>query len=121
MKERNLEENLREYILKDPILTSFIHTTLYPGIDKITQNRTQLIIYENKKAKIHASIDPWTEEITIASHDKTQPPITLHYKEALKLIFKIFGEPEIFPVPKIQSNIPEVQKFINKVKKGKLP
>jgi hypothetical protein len=119
MKERNLEESLKEYILKDPILACFIEKTLYPGINIITKNRTEFIIYQNRKAGTHASIDPWTEEITIAFHDKTKPPITLHYKEALKLLKKIFGEPEIFPVPKIQTNIPEVQELINKMKKGK--
>ena len=118
-EERNKAETFKQFILRDPILVSFIEKTINPGIDKITFNRKVILAYENLKTETQATINPWTGEITFTTTDNSLPPLTFHYTETIKLLTKAFGRPEIIHIYEEQANIPGLQEFLNKIAKEK--
>jgi hypothetical protein len=114
MREERAEQ-IREIILTDPILVSFIEKAVYPGIKAITDNGKYQILYENAKAKTFAIIDPWTEEITIGKEGENEIAITMHYTKLIKILRKLFGAPAIHEIAKYHASHPELDNLFNQL------
>jgi len=99
MEKKSIKERFKEFLTKDPYISTFLTDIRFIGLDVVTDYGTKIIMYFNKKTGITILIDPAKPTI-IVRDENTKEVLNIHFHLATQTILQTYGIPTISETPK---------------------